>query len=103
MSRWQTLMRHPITQWVMFVTGVLLILVSPLTAPIPGPGAIFIFAAGLTLVLRTSLMAKRHYVRFKRWQPRVGHYADRGLRRPSAKRRAAIAKARAEGKPGGAD
>ena len=52
---------------------------------------------GLALVLKTSMWAKRHYVRLKRWQPRAGHFADRALRRPSARRREAIRKARETG------
>jgi hypothetical protein len=81
-------------QGAVFVLGVLLILVTPLVAALPGPGGIFVFAAGLTLILRSSLWAKRHYVRFKRWQPRAGSWADWGLRRRSAKRREALKKER---------
>lgn len=81
-----------LVQGTLFALGVFLMVVSPLTAPLPGPGAIFVFAAGLTLVLRTSLWAKKHYVRFKRWQPKAGGWADWGLRRKSARRRIALAK-----------
>lgn len=81
-------------QSLVFATGVLLILVTPLVSALPGPGGVFVFAAGLTLILRSSLWAKRHYVRFKRWQPRAGGWTDWGLRRGSAKRRVAIAKER---------
>jgi hypothetical protein len=77
-----------------FALGVLLILAAPLLGPVPGPGGIFVFAAGLTLVLRTSLWAKRHYVRFKRWQPKAGGWTDWGLRRGSARRRVALARER---------
>ena len=62
-------------------------LVSPLAGILPGPGGIFLFAFGLALVLKTSLWAKRRYVRFKRWQPKAGEWVDWGLRRPSAQRR----------------
>ena len=79
-------------QALLFALGVLLIIAAPLVSPLPGPGGIFLFAAGLTLVLRTSLWAKRRYVRFKRWQPRAGGWADWGLRRGSARRRVALAK-----------
>jgi hypothetical protein len=82
---------HPAVEWTMFVIGVILILLSPLAGIIPGPGGIFVFALGLALVLRTSMWAKRRYVRFKRWQPKVGKWADWGLRRQSAKRREALA------------
>ena len=56
-------------------------------------------AIGLALVLRTSMWAKRHYVRFKRWQPKAGRWTDWALRRRSAKRRETLRKA-AEGGPG---
>jgi hypothetical protein len=35
-------------------------------------------------------------VRFKRWQPKVGRWADWGLQRRSAKRREALRKAEQE-------
>ena len=76
------------------MTGLLLLLVSPLVGAIPGPGGVFVFAAGLTLALRNSDWAKRQYVRFKAWQPKAGRWADWGLRRRSARRREAIRKAR---------
>jgi hypothetical protein len=57
------------------------------SARFPGPGGIFVFAAGLALALRSSEWAKRRYVRFKRWQPKAGRWADWGLRRKSARRR----------------
>ena len=63
------------------------------TGPIPGPGGIFFAAPGLALVLKTSIWAKRRYVKFKRWQPRVlgkqlepGSWTDMVLRRRSARR-----------------
>ena len=77
----------PIVEILMFVLGVVLILLSPIAGAIPGPGGIFVFAAGLALVLKTSMWAKRYYVRFKRKQPKVGRWADWGLRRQSPKRR----------------
>jgi hypothetical protein len=39
------------------------------------------------------MWAKRHYVRFKRWQPKAGRWTDWALQRRSAKRREAIRKA----------
>jgi len=69
-------------------------LLSPLAGIIPGPGGIFVFAIGLAMVLKTSMWAKRHYVRFKSWQPKAGRWADWGLRRESAKRREVIRKER---------
>lgn len=76
----------------LFVTGLVLIVISPLLGALPGPGGIFVFAAGLALALRNSEWAKRKYVRFKRWQPKAGHWADWGLRRQSARRRHDIRK-----------
>lgn len=79
-------------QLVQLIFGVLLMAAAPLVSPLPGPGGILLFAAGLTLVLRTSLWARRHYVRFKRWQPKAGRWTDWGLRRKSHRRREAIRK-----------
>ena len=76
------------------MVGVLLIVLSPLAGVIPGPGGIFVFAVGLAMVLKTSMWAKRHYVRFKNWQPKFGRWADWGLRRQSARRREIIRKER---------
>lgn len=76
----------------MFGLGCLFILVTPVIGPLPGPGGIFVFAIGLGLVLKSSLWAKRHYVHFKRKRPKIGHWADWGLRRRSAQRRVERAK-----------
>lgn len=76
----------------MFGLGCLFILVTPVIGPLPGPGGIFVFAIGLGLVLKSSLWAKRYYVHFKRKRPRIGHWADWGLRRRSAQRRVERAK-----------
>ena len=71
--------------------GWLLIVTAPLTAPLPGPGATLMFLGGLALLLRNSQWAKRRYVEFKRRWPKLGHYGDRGMRRPSVARRMARA------------
>ncbi len=71
----------------LFFLGCLLIVISPLVGAIPGPGGVFVFAAGLALVLRNSEWAKRQYVRFKRRHPTKGRWADWGMRRLSARRR----------------
>lgn len=71
----------------MFAVGVVLLVVSPLVGAIPGPGGIVVAGVGLALVLKTSMWAKRRYVRFKQWQPKAGRWTDWALRRPSAKRR----------------
>jgi hypothetical protein len=92
----RTITRNPAVRTSLVVLGVLLMLASPLAGIIPGPGGIFVFAAGLALTLRYSEWAKRQYVRFKRSHPRKGEWADWGMRRPSARRREAIRKQRAE-------
>ena len=75
------------------IVGCLLMLLAPVVGPIPGPGGIIVFAAGLSLVLKYSGWAKRLYVRFKRRHPKKGAWADWGLRRASARRRHEKAKA----------
>jgi len=87
---------HPVVEWSIFGIGVVLILLAPVAGAIPGPGGIFIFAIGLAMVLKTSMWAKRRYVRFKQWQPKAGRWADWGLRRRSALRREARRKKREE-------
>ena len=83
---------------VLFFAGILLIIVAPLVGAIPGPGGVFVFAAGLALILQNSEWAKRLYVRFKRRHPNKGRWADWGLRRLSARRREArLKRAAAEG------
>ncbi|MEQ7872522.1 hypothetical protein ABDK56_00735 [Sphingomonas sp. ASV193] len=89
LTRWRA---NPMVRTCLFGLGVMLMLGSPLVGVIPGPGGVFVFAAGLALALQNSHWAKRQYVRFKRWQPKAGRWADWGLRRRSAKRREAIAK-----------
>ena len=90
---------HPVVEWSMFVLGMLLLVVSPLVGAIPGPGGIIVAGIGLALVLKTSLWAKRHYVRFKRWRPNnfgrrftPGRWTDLALRRRSALRRERLRK-----------
>ncbi len=95
-DQWTRFIDNPIFEWTIFAVGALLILVSPLAGAIPGPGGIFVFALGLAMVLKTSMWAKRRYVRFKRWQPKAGRWADWGLRRESARRREAMRKAQLE-------
>ena len=67
--------------------GFLLIALTPLVGPIPGPGGVIVFAAGLSLILKYTGWAKRLYVRFKRKHPKKGRWADWSLRRASARRR----------------
>ena len=65
--------------------GVLLIIVGVIWSLHARPGRHLRLRAGLALVLKTSMWAKRRYVRFKRWQPKAGRWADWGLRRRSAR------------------
>jgi hypothetical protein len=67
--------------------GPILMLLSPAVGLIPGPGGLIVFIAGLAVTLQASHVAKRTYVRIKRRWPRVGHWSDKGLRRPSHFRR----------------
>ena len=79
--------RNPLLRALLIVLGVLIMAVSPLVGVIPGPGGVFVFAAGLILVLQNSRWAQGHFARIKRRWPRFGHYADMALRRRSARRR----------------
>jgi len=94
--------RSPILRTALFVTGLLVMAAAPLVGIIPGPGGIFVFAAGLVLVLQNSARAQRVFARAKKRWPRFGRYADTALRRRSARRRrlrekeAQIARAEAE-------
>ena len=81
----------------MFAVGVVLLIVSPLVGAIPGPGGVIVAGIGLALILKTSMWAKRRYVKFKRWKPKAGRWADWALRRRSAARRDALQKARQTG------
>jgi len=98
-------MDSPIVEWALFALGVLLIIAGFLVAPIPGPGGVFLIAPGLALILKTSIWAKRHYVRLKKkrvgFRGRhivIGEWTDWALRRQSAKRRKEVAEARETGR-----
>ena len=102
-EQWRRFMDSPIVEWAMFGLGVILLLLALVVGPIPAPGGIIFASAGLALILKTSLWAKRHYVKFKRWQPKAGRWTDWALRRRSAQRREALLKAdqrRPESGPG---
>jgi hypothetical protein len=88
-ERWAVWRRTMAVRHCLFATGWLLILVSPVVGLLPGPGGVFVFAAGVALLLETSPRARRLYVRVKRRWPRVGEWTDWGLRRRSWKRRRA--------------
>jgi len=91
-DQWREFSQRKPVRTTLFAIGLLLIVVSPLAGAIPGPGGVFVFAAGLALALKNSEWAKRQYVRFKRRQPKAGRWADWGLRRPSYRRREALRK-----------
>jgi hypothetical protein len=67
--------------------GPTLMIVAPIVGLIPGPGGLIVFLAGLAVTLQASRVAKRIYVRTKRRWPRLGHWSDKSLRRPSHFRR----------------
>ena len=98
-SQWRRFIDHPIVEWALFGVGLVLLMISPLVGAIPGPGGIIVAGVGLALVLRTSIWAKRRYVKFKRWQPKAGRWTDWALRRRSARRREELRKA-SEGSAG---
>jgi hypothetical protein len=78
----------PAVRSCLFAVGCILVLLSPVVGAIPGPGGVFVFAAGFGLMLRYSKWVKKRYVLFKRRWPKHGRWTDWGLRRASAKRRA---------------
>ena len=94
---------HPVVEWSIFGIGVVLLLITPLVGALPGPGGVIVGGIGLAMVLKTSMWAKRRYVRFKRWQPKVmgkrvnpGGWTDWALRRRSARRREELRKQQQE-------
>jgi hypothetical protein len=91
-DQWRKFMDNPIVEWGLFALGILLIIGGLAIAPVPGPGGIFLIAPGLALILKSSMWAKRHYVKVKRWQPKAGRWMDWALRRSSARRREALRK-----------
>jgi len=112
-ERWRAFEAQGWVQTVEFGLGILLLIIALIVGPIPGPGGLFFAAPGLALILRTSLWAKKRYVRFKRWHPNIyhirfdgwrpklakkrvapGRWTDWALRRQSARRREALRKQR---------
>ena len=92
-KQWRRFIDKPVVEWGLMALGVILIVAGIIVAPLPGPGGIFFVAPGLALVLKTSMWAKRRYVKFKRWQPKAGRWSDWALRRSSARRREELRKA----------
>ena len=95
-EQWRAFIDHPVVEWGIFALGILFMIAAIPVGALPGPGGVFVFAIGLAMVLKTSMWAKRRYVRFKRKQPKIGRWADWGLRRRSARRREAMRKAAEE-------
>jgi hypothetical protein len=93
-DQWLALGKVSAVRTTLFGLGVLLMIVSPLAGVLPGPGGIFVFAAGLALTLKYSEWAKRKYVEFKRRHPNKGRWTDWGMRRASARRREDLRKQR---------
>lgn len=96
--QWKAFINHPVVEWCIFGIGVLLLLISPLVGAIPGPGGMIVAGIGLAMVLKTSMWARRYYVRFKRKRPKWGRWTDWALRRRSARRREKLLK-QVEGSP----
>ena len=93
----------PAKRLALLVLGGVLIALAPVVGILPGPGGIFVFAAGLVLVLRNSAWARRRWARLKRRWPRLGGLADRTMRRGSALRRHARDRAVVRGAAGRLD
>ncbi len=88
-QKWRALKKVHVVRHMLFALGCLVILIAPVIGLLPGPGGIFVFAAGVGLLLEASIWAKRVYVRMKRRWPKVGEWTDWGLRRRSYRRRRA--------------
>lgn len=68
--------------------GAFLCIIAPIVGALPGPGGIFVFAAGFALMLKNSAIVRRLYARLKAKHPQKGQWVDWALRRRSALRRA---------------
>jgi hypothetical protein len=93
-KQWRKFIDQPAVEWTIFVLGILFMIAAIPVGALPGPGGVFVFAIGLAMVLKTSMWAKRRYVRFKRSKPKAGSWADWALRRRSARRRTKLQKER---------
>lgn len=98
---WHAMEQIPAVRTALVGIGLLLILITPAVGVLPGPGGVFVFAAGAALVLKYSQLAKRHYVRLKRRYPKACSWSDWALRRQSFRRREAIRKEREAPCPAG--
>jgi hypothetical protein len=105
-DQWRKFFDNPVVEWAMFIVGILLLIVALISGPlIPGPNGVLFAAAGLSLVLKSSLWAKRHYARLKKKRVKfrgrhivIGEWTDWALRRQSAKRRKRLAEAEQSGR-----
>ena len=79
--------RHWLRRWIELSLALVCFVLAVLIAPLPGPGGVFPFAAGMVLLLRNSRRARVRFARAKRRWPRAGQVIDRTMRRPSALRR----------------
>jgi len=93
-SRFSAFFDSPLGETLLFIFGIILVIIGIIISPLPGPGGVFFIAPGLALILKTSMWAKRNYVRVKRWQPLAGRWGDWALRRKSAQRRKEMQKRR---------
>ena len=75
-----------VLRYVYLSLGWLLLVLTPIIGALPGPGGIFVFAAGAALLLKNSNWVKRLYARYSRRYPRHGRLADKILRRSKAPR-----------------
>jgi hypothetical protein len=101
-NQWRKFLENPVVEWAMFAAGVVLLILAVISGPIiPGPNGVLFAAAGLSLILKSSLWAKRHYARLKKKSVKIrgrhivfGEWTDWALRRQSTKRRKELAEAR---------
>lgn len=63
------------------VSGLLVVLLGILIAPLPGPGGIPVIALGLVLILRSSFWAKRQFIRAQYARPKYVYPFRRLLRK----------------------
>ena len=100
-AQWRKFIDHPLVEWTMFVVGILFLIAALVVGPLPGPGGVLFAVPGLVLVLKSSMWARRRYVKFKRWRPTImgrrftpGRWTDLAMRRRSALRRERLRKER---------
>src|ERR1044072_1218533 len=82
----------PLVRHSLVALGFLLIALTPVVGPIPGPGGIIVFGAGLSLILKYTGWAKRLYVRQKHTPPNGGRGPIGTRGPPSARRREELRK-----------